>query len=105
MEKVEVTSNDNENLSKDESQILEDIIAKYNLGPNMIQCKICSKLIKKRTLQRHLNVVHKRIKRYFCEKCDYSNFEKSKVQRHVKNSHPKEEELPLNCFHLHALPN
>ena len=98
MEKVEVTSNDNDNLSKDESQILEDIIAKYNLGPNMIQCKICSKLIKKRTLQRHLNMVHKKIKRYFCENCDYSNFEKSKVQKHVKNNHPTEELIPLNCL-------
>ena len=63
MERVDVTNK--ENLSNDESKILEDIIAKYNLGPNMIQCKLCSKLIKKKTLKKHLNIVHKKIKRYF----------------------------------------
>lgn len=48
-------------------------------------CQICG--IRVRSLRHHTEKVHEKMKRYFCDICDFGAYLKSQITKHVKTTH------------------
>ena len=54
------------------------------------RCHECGKLFKdKRHLARHIKSVHQKIKRFFCDQCDFAAFENGKLNAHKRRVHER----------------
>jgi hypothetical protein len=51
------------------------------------QCTICGVMVK--NLKEHMRVQHTKMKRFFCDKCPYSCYFKTKITRHLMKHIPK----------------
>jgi uncharacterized C2H2 Zn-finger protein len=61
-------------------------ILTHNLKLQEFQCDQCEKLFgRTEDLQHHINAIHKKIKRFFCESCDFSSYH-SKCKIHSNNA-------------------
>lgn len=48
-------------------------------------CQICG--IRVRSLKCHIEKVHEKVKRFFCDTCDYGAYLKSQITKHVRTTH------------------
>lgn len=53
--------------------------------------------VRKDTLKRHNDVVHVKVKRFFCDLCDYRAFGKQHLEKHMIKHVPKEFRKGFNC--------
>lgn len=51
------------------------------------ECSICNKNIVTKHLKVHIENVHSKVKRFSCDRCDYSAYLKPDILSHLKNRH------------------
>lgn len=57
---------------------------KEQLEPQV--CPICGKLVKQ-SIQKHIEAIHKKIRNYFCDLCNFSGYERQYLINHMKQAH------------------
>ena len=68
------------------------------------RCKICNKkFINFTYVQEHFEAVHEKIKRYFCDICNYKVYYEWQFRRHLKSKHDQELNTDLKKFRISQL--
>ena len=63
------------------------------------RCKICNKkFINFTYVQEHVEAVHEKIKRYFCDICNYKVYYEWQLRRHLKSKHDQELNTDLKKY-------
>ena len=53
-------------------------------------CPICGKMIRTK-MKKHIEAVHEKIKKYFCDICGFAAYQRQYIMNHMKSSHLKSE--------------
>ena len=71
-------------------QLREHMAKVHSNGKNIVQCKICGKLLSHATsLKKHIKIVHEGIKDYKCEVCGKASSLLCNLKTHIKTVHEK----------------